>query len=266
MITNILLTGKHNIRINEHRKMMAGDNVLNVDKDIPFVRYKFKEYTDTEIEYIKKMKEAINKSAHLVQVYLDENTPVVLQKLADLNVAKYVYVTVTTEHVTNGAFDTETMRLVEGIRGMDIDRIMLLDKSDNLYMESKQVLIKQLIMTLRTTKDKFGVCSSPLAFEGNQCLSAIKARELLSLYSSSTDVALPSANHQSMECCGCIRHIVIDSDTPDVVEATAQVKNGNSNTKKKKNNKDVSKDKEVKDKKAVKKKAASKGNITDCLF
>lgn len=262
MVTNILLTGKHNVRVNAAGKIKVDGNILNIEKDIPFVRYRFESYGDDDIEYIRQMKDKFNKSVHLVQVNLDENTVSVLERLASMGVAKYVYIPVTTDIVSNCSFGSETLAMVEKLRGLDIDRIMILDKSDNLYTDSKDKLIRQLSVTLRLTRDKFGVCGSPLSFIENQCLSALKARELMSLYSQSTDVTLPSANHQSMNCCGCIRHFIVDSDTVEVGMAGNNQSGGKTGETKKSGNKkqkDVSKTGESGNGKAVKKK--SKGNV-----
>ena len=43
-------------------------------------------------------------------------------------------------------------------------------------------------------------------------------------YSAVADVALPTANHQCMNCCGCIRYIVIDSDTVAPIETASKQK------------------------------------------
>jgi hypothetical protein len=80
-------------------------------------------------------------------------------------------------------------------------------------------MIKQLCSQLRKSEEMFGVCSSPLSFSELACLTAVKARELMSVYSTIADVALPSANHQCMNCCGCIRYLTVTADTEAPADA-----------------------------------------------
>jgi hypothetical protein len=83
-----------------------------------------------------------------------------------------------------------------------------------------------------------GICSSPLSFDDMACLTAVKAREIMSRYSTTTDVALPSANHQSMNCCGCIRYVTVTEDIPAPSDGKQKQASGN-----KKNSSDESKPK-----------------------
>lgn len=221
MITSLRIHDTYDIKVNTQSKFKVGDNVLSADKDIPFVRYHFDKYTDSEILYIKGMKTKFSKSTHLAEVMLNENTCDVLGMLNEIeNVAKYVYYNISEETVQACGFaDNETAMFKNiSIMKSSIDRIMLKDKSSSLDLVTARKIIKQVSTLTGVHEDNIGICSSPISFGELACLTAVRARELMSKYSTISDVALPSANHQCMNCCGCIRYIDIMSDT-ELVEA-----------------------------------------------
>ena len=74
MVTSIVLTDCYSIGINGSKKFKVNDNVLSVEKDIPFVRYRFNQYTDREFNYIREMMQKFTNSTHLVEINLNENT------------------------------------------------------------------------------------------------------------------------------------------------------------------------------------------------
>lgn len=215
MITSIVVTGTHKIGMNSSKKIKIGDNVLSVEKDIPFIRYRFNQYTDTEYSYIVESMKQFCFSTHLAEVLLSENTAGTIKYLAEniKNIAKYVYVDITDEEVVNGQISIEKISLIDTLAGLDIDRIMLKDKTTKLDTITAKRFIKELSKRLGLSENTFGVCSSPLSFSEWACLTAVKARELMSIYSTIADVALPSANHQCMNCCGCIRYMTVSEDT-----------------------------------------------------
>ena len=82
-------------------------------------------------------------------------------------------------------------------------------------------IIKHTAKTLSVAENKVGICSSPLCMQDNlACLTAVTARELAAVYATAKDLVSPSANHQDMNTCGCIRYMVINSD----IEAPADTK------------------------------------------
>lgn len=213
MISSIVLTGKHNIGINQNGKIKVNDQLLDVNSDIPFVRYRFESYGNEEYEYIKSMMQKFKISTHLVEINLSENSRNTVDYFVNNigNIAKYIYITVNDNDVINGLSE-ETLKLIETLKGSQVDRYMLKDKSTMLDTVAAKHIIKQCCAILGVKDNTFGVCSSPLSFGDWSCLTAVKARELMSIYSTTADVALPSANHQCMNCCGCIRHMIIESD------------------------------------------------------
>jgi hypothetical protein len=95
---------------------------------------------------------------------------------------------------------------------------MLKDRSSTLDTVAFKSITAAFCRPLKIDPNSVGCCNSPLSFSECACLTAIKARELMTVYSDVADVALPSANHQSMDCCGCIRYLIIDHDTVAVPE------------------------------------------------
>lgn len=212
MITSIVLTGTHKIGIDSYGKFMVGDVKVST-KEVPFVRYRFDNFADKELDYIKEMKKTFNFSAHMAEVTIGEDTVETLNKIGNIgNIVRFVYIPVDDTDVLDG-FSEEKMELFKSILGINIDRLMLKDKSTNLDTVASLRLKKQLNTLLNIPVGEIGVCSSPLSFDGkNACLTAVKARELSAEYAESDEVALPSSNHECMNCCGCIRYHLFNCD------------------------------------------------------
>lgn len=214
MISSIVLTGKYNIGINEAKKIKVGKDILSIDKDIPFVRYRFDAFNQEDIEYILKMKSKFNRCTHLVEIQVTNNVCEQLQLFNNIkNIAKFIYIDITDRDVEAGKLSDETIANIQKAFLFDIDRCMLKDKSVSLDRVTADKIIKQIVQATKQQKEKIGLCCSPFSFDGSQCLSSVIAREIMAKYSDVDDVALPTANHQSMNCCGCIRYVVVDRDT-----------------------------------------------------
>ena len=214
MITSIVVTGEYNIGMNSNKKICIDGNTLSVEKDIPFIRYRLDNYTESTLSYIEKTMAQFSLSTHLAEIKLDSNSFNVLTMLSNKfsNLAKYIYVDITEEEVLNKLLSEDKVLLLSQLTSFKIDRLMLKDKSTSLDTVTARAIIKQLSSRLGYQENNIGVCSSPLSFSELACLTAVKARELMSIYSSVADVALPSANHQCMNCCGCIRYMTVNSD------------------------------------------------------
>lgn len=246
MISSIMLTGKHCIGVNTSGKIKVGDTILSVDKEIPFVRYKFESYDDADIEYIEQTMKKFKTSTHLVEIKLNEQSAEVLDKLTSKfnNVAKFIYFDVTDEEVMNKQISEEKLSLLDKVYKYHVDRYSLVDKTSCLDSMTVTAFKKALNQRFGIKADNVGICSSPLSQGENACLTAVKARELMSIYSATADVALPSANHQDMNTCGCIRYMVVNSD----IEAPADTKAAKSSEKKTKEPKEPKEPKVVKPK------------------
>ena len=237
MITSIVITDCVAINLNSNKKFKVGEQTLSAEKEVPFVRYRFKEYSDKEFKYIEEMISKFNRSTHLIEIELNEKTKEVLNYIT-VNMpylVKYVYTPVTDTEVESGKLSENCENYLEGIKEHNIDRFMLRDKSTTLDMVAYKKIAKSL-KVFGLVEQNIGVCSSPLSFGTLACLTAVKARELMSVYSEVADVALPSANHQCMNCCGCIRYLVVDKDTeivPDKKVGTKKTTTRTTSEKKK---------------------------------
>lgn len=215
MITNIKLKGMYNIGISETNHInVNGTNVAL--KEIPFVRYDFDKYDSEEVEFIKKNKEKFNLSTHLLQFKVSDRLMVDLANTVDLHaeMAKYLYIDVTDDTVANGQLDFNILTIAMNAKSMcKFDRIMLIDKTSNMDMVNAKKIIKHTAKTLSVAENKVGICSSPLCMQDNlACLTAVTARELAAVYATAKDLVSPSANHQDMNCCGCMRFYVVEKD------------------------------------------------------
>ena len=218
MIVNLMMKGTHTVNINENRIIKVGDKMINVDKDVPIMRYRFEQYTDKEISYIKNMMDKLTRVTHLAEIPLNENTITVVKELPRM--AKFVYSEITSDEADKGEISADKKNLLMQLKEVieDVDRIVFKDKTRTMDTVTYSSIVSNIAKNMGIHADKFGICESPLSFGENCCLTAVKAREIMSKYSEISDVALPSANHQNMNCCGCVRFIVIDSDT-EMVEA-----------------------------------------------
>jgi hypothetical protein len=221
MISSIRLNGCHKIGIT-NKKVKIGETVLNIEKEIPFVRYKFNTYTETEIAYIKDMKQKFNKSTHLVEVRLGFDTTGAIRNIKESTgkIAVFVYMDVEDSEVEAGELSDDKVLNLNNIDGQQIDRLMLVDKTSTLDAVTAKSFIKKVSKITGIAESNIGICSSPLSFGELACLTAVKAREIMSKYSEIADVALPSANHQNLTSCGCIRFIMVTEDIPAPPETT----------------------------------------------
>lgn len=215
MITSIRVNGMYNIKSNSNNKIKIEDNLLHVEKDIPFVRYRFTEYGDSAVEYIKRMQAKFVKSTHLVEMKLDDLTATYYENIRNnMQAAIYLYIEVTEEMIKEAALTEECINRLKSVQNCNFDRYMLKDTTtDSLDYTTASKIIKQISKQFKIKDANIGICGSPLSFRGLQCLPAVKARELMSIYNEHSDVPLPSANHECMNCCGCIRYLEVNSDT-----------------------------------------------------
>lgn len=233
MITSIVLTGTYSIGVDQFGKFFANNIKVSV-KDVPFVRYRFENYTDKELSYIREMKEKFKYSSHMAEIMLSNKTPSEIDALDDIpNVIRYIYVTVTDVEVTAG-FSVEQIEMLKSLGDRFYDRLMIKDKSTTLDVVASFKLKKALSDITGMSVDEIGVCSSPLSFnQGNACIDALRAKQLSAEYAESDEVALPSANHECMNCCGCIRYCVLSADVaaPEGKKSNSAVKDTSNESK-----------------------------------
>ena len=82
MIVSLAFNKKYNASVNEHgyfnlkvkKKDTSGETVKFEKQsisEIPFIRYRFDSYGPDEINYIRKMQQTFNQSAHLAEIIAD---------------------------------------------------------------------------------------------------------------------------------------------------------------------------------------------------
>lgn len=224
MITSICLDGKHHIGMDSYGRFeLKGLRISK--KRVPFVRYRFESYGVEELQYIKGMQEKFSMSAHMAEITIREDVKEQLEAVRSLgNVARFVYLDIYDEDVATGLSDGRR-ELVKLLIGEDFDRLMVRDRSTTLFTVAADRLRKE-IQGLGVKIPDIGICQSPLSTNGNQCLSAVKAREIAAKYGAPDDMPLPTANHEGSATCGCIRYQLIqESISAPGVEKKAMIVN-----------------------------------------
>lgn len=191
----------------------AQKKVLLSIKDITFIRYKFDKYGADELNFIEKAQKVFEYSTHLVEIHEDLDVDELNNLMGFIqengHIALFAHVDVTDKEVDTGRVSDDTLEFLEEHL---CDRIILDDKSAKLDQMSLHTIVSRLASDLGIARDTIGICDSPLSFGDRVCLTAVKARELSAMYCEKDDVPLPTANHQSMSCCSCIRYYIQDGD------------------------------------------------------
>jgi len=237
LITSIAVDGKHHIGMDSYGRFDL-DGVKVSKKKVPFVRYRFDCYGEEEVQYIRSMQDKFSFSAHLAEITLSSEFKTQLEVIRKLeNVAIFVYLDIYNEDVATGLCD-ERRELVKLMVGEKVDRLMVRDRSTSLFTVAADRL-KREIRDLGVDIADIGICQSPLSIGGNQCLSAVKAREIAAKYGAPDDMPLPTANHEGTATCGCIRYnlikeSIVGNTSPRVVTKKVREKK-EVNVKKRKN-------------------------------
>ena len=219
MVTSIVLTGMYDIGISASNKIKTPDGVLVDIKDIPFVRYRFSDYGEEEIQFIKKNMDKFP-CTHLIEIDISEKAFEVLDRIEELGLelARFVYINLTEDMATKGLSD-DILALVDKLMNHTFDTLNLRDVSESLFPIALSNIKRQLKEATGLRENEIGVCGGPCCFyNGNACLTAVKAREIQALYAKDVDNAVvPSANHEGsldsldnldscVNKCGCIRY------------------------------------------------------------
>jgi len=231
MVTSIKLKGKYNIGVNSSNQINAFDTNVSL-KDIPFIRYDFGTYSAEDTEYIRNCVEKFKLSTHLIQYMVSPNIMSDLENTKEFlgRMAKYLYFVIEQNDMLNGSLKQADLVLAQqALSVTKFDRIMIIDKTQSMDMANAKKIMADTAKLLGIKIDDIGICDSPLCLnEQLACLTALKARELATIYNQSIEVALPTANHQCMNCCGCMRFFEVTSD----IEAPADNKVKKTTTKK----------------------------------
>ena len=226
MVTSIVLTGTYKIGISATGKIKTPDNITIDLKDIPFVRYRFQTYGEEQYKFIQENKKNFP-CVHIVEIELDTNTVDIINKITEMDdmIGKIVYIPINDNHIING-FSDEELQLIKDVSDCEFDRLAIKDKSTTLQSIALTKLKKQVSGASGIEENEIAVCGGAYCFmNGNACLTAVRAREMLAKYSERDDVVVPSANHEGKidavdsndvctNKCGCIRYHIYNSDMP----------------------------------------------------
>ena len=203
MVTGIEFVKPVNVSVNSNGKFYLDHAETNAEsiKSIPVVVYS----NLVNLEFIRQNITKFKLSCHVVLVDHTNITEELREELNKMGVAVVVRVPL------------EDCSLAETLTKSNVnyflcDRVVLLDRKLNTSPFEITAFKEELAQLVNVPSLDIGVCGSPFSFGENACLNAIWCRRLMAKYTSNTEVALPSANHESMECCGCIRRIIIDTD------------------------------------------------------
>jgi len=222
MITNLMIMGRFDIGVNSKNAICIDNKFINIEKEIPIVRYRFKDYSEDDLQYITNNMKKFKASAHLVEIELSEKTAEQHKLFGDamqgnLKVAKFLRIEVDDKDMSEGCLVDSKLQQLESVKSLYFDRYILVDKTTFLdYINTKR-LISYVSKFMGVREGDVGICGCASSFGGDQCLSAVKAREIMSIYTNigsneAIKIALPTANHEDMSNCGCIRHMIIESD------------------------------------------------------
>ena len=217
MVCNLVLNGKHKIGINKDKFMLKEEKVDI--KDVSFIRYRFDKYGDEEADYIEETMNKFNYSTHLAEIYLYPGFSEDVNKLTERfdNLAIFLYISISDEDVKNNDISDKYKELLEEAYDNDVefDRIMVKDLSTSLFTVSANKIKNSIRNITRVEDNEIGFCESPLSrYDGNACLTALRAREIAAKYNENDKCALPSANHECKNSigCGCIKYTLIECD------------------------------------------------------
>lgn len=214
MLMSIKLLNRVNIDIDKFGKFMLNDIKMSV-KEVPFVRYAFESYGDVTIAYIKGVSELFKFSGNLVEIGVRHGYIEEIEKIREQlpNVAIFAYLDISDDDVLNNDISDEAKALIRELKGYNIiDRLMLKDKSKSLHAVSANKIKESIYKESEIKVSDIGICSSPLSFGEQCCLTAERARKLATKYTESMECALPTANHEGTNSCGCIRYVCVTED------------------------------------------------------
>ena len=218
MVASLVLTGKFDIGVNTKGKVKVDGHLISVD-DIPFIRYRFPNYGPEEFEFIKKNMAKFSRPVHLAEITIGNDTADVLTTFEEIGkIATFVYIPVTDDNIANGLGDN-VHQYLEDISECYFDRIMIKDNTSMMYPLAAEKIKLEISEYCDFKSSDIGICGSSLSFRcgdepGQACLTAVWARTIMANYASADDIVVPTASHESMDCCGCIRYFVVSSDLP----------------------------------------------------
>lgn len=190
-------------------------------QEVVSISYHFEDHDDIAKlpEYVRGMQKIFPHTLHVVHLdtSYDSKELVKANKQFFDSLPLIVHLPVFDRDIENGTIAdiesfSEWQAVVEVLGSNPIDRYMLDDLTTSMYTDMANRLRKQAADMFGTDIESIGICGSPLSDNELCCLSARLDREWAAKYVHNEFVVLPSANHQNMERCGCLRFVVIEHD------------------------------------------------------
>lgn len=200
-------------RFNKVTVLVDGEEERVGVKEVPYVRYQFKEYTDEVIQFIYDVKRSFEHSVHIIdidifQAGVQNAIAERLKNIFDNGVAIFGSI-----DINDDVLDSINMLdvVVEGLNTIAFDRVILRDKSTRLDQE-KFIRLRKHLFQKHVIKE-VGLCESPFTDVTNCCLSAERSRHLAAKYGDS-ETATAVLTHQGGLCtgCSCVKSVLVDND------------------------------------------------------
>lgn len=237
MITNLMLKTKIDIKADSKGKLEIGGVKLS-NKEIPFIRYRLDDIEGC-LDYYLKIRDTFKYSCHIIELDVETDCLEILKEIEEKyseSLIVYFMLNVEDCDLRDGLRNTKIEALNRCIEACSCNRLMIIDNTSFMHVIGYNNLKKTIMKNCQLMDKEIGVCNSPLSTEENVCLSAVMARQLIASYGEHDEYPLPSQKHEDMNTCGCIRHIVVTSDTdvkiPQNSSNNKSVKNSSDNKSK----------------------------------
>lgn len=208
MVTALEFNSEYELGVSNTGKFFIDkeNGVAESIKNVPVVIYN----NIYNLEYIKSNMDKFKYSCHIAFIDLKTIQWNIIRKMNSMGIAVFLRIDINEIDGSIGIdlrvddFPTEY--------SLYFDRYVLVDNTKSMTFEKLMELKGIVAQTFRIPVEEVGVCGSPFSFGDSACLCATWARRVMAKYVSNTEVALPSAHHECMEECGCIRKIAINNN------------------------------------------------------
>lgn len=215
----------YNIGLDGNNRVEIDDKKVSI-KDIPYLRYKFDQYGDAEVEYIESSMKKFPYSVHIADIKLGADTNSICEKLndkfntnedGDVNLIMFIDVDVDADTVEKCELPGGIDEMLKDIDQSYVERFIVRDCDQAIVDKSRaDKFIKYLHTEFGIDNRTIALCGSILSGDKGYsvgCLPASVVRDLQTLKSDDVELPLVPEGHQNCGgCCGCTRYKEVDSD------------------------------------------------------
>ena len=231
MIKSLVLTGMFKIPVSNEQIYVDGKKLAL--KDIPYIRYRFENYGEEEVNYIKECIQKFKYSVHIADITVKDGCAQTCDALdetfnnEDINLFMFAIIKLT-PGMTSGEISENLRDNLEQLSKREITKYVLKDDMFNSVVcrVDEYDAVRRLLMKITGLKsDKFSLCGSP--FEpGNGCLTASTVRQLQTYKEADIEIPLVPEGHENSGSCGCTRYEVVSCDLIMKEATVAKKSNG----------------------------------------